>query len=211
MILFRFPTRKKDGSYDIDLADFAKRIMDSLNPSGWCVAYAYASIENKLRPFDLAAALRDVGLHMVDIVVINRPWWSGKKSDAHLALSHEYAIIFSKNSKWYLDRAQIYPVLTGDKYKDVSCPGSSWDLKKYNHNESYSAELSTAIMKMVGLLPGSVVFDPFMGGSSGIYASVACGHSFIGFETDQDQYVKYTKVLKKVKKQIDERDVDHAR
>ncbi len=211
LIMFRFPSRRKDGSYDIDLESFAANVRDSLTPSGWVVMFSYGSIENKLRPFEAAAALQASGLNLVDIVTVNRPWWGGKKSDTHLALSHEYIFIFSKNVKWYLDRSHVYKILTGDKYDGTSCPGNSWDLKNYNHNENYSAELATVLMKMLCLLPGSVVLDPFMGGTSGVEAAVTCGHSFIGFESDADQYIKCSKTLKKVQKQIEERDNEHSR
>lgn len=211
LIMFRFPSRRKDGSYDIDLSSFAANVRDSLNPNGWVVMFSYGSIENKLRPFEAAAAFQAAGLYLVDIVIINRPWWGGKKSDTHLALSHEYVFIFSKNFKWYLDRSHIYEILSGDKYEGTSCPGNSWDLKSYNHNEVYSVDLAMALMKMLCLLPGSVVLDPFMGGASGIEAAVNCGHSFIGFESDTEMYAKCSKVLKKVKKQIEERDNEHSR
>lgn len=211
LIMFRFPSRRKDGSYDINLESFAANVRDSLNPNGWVVMFSYGSIENKLRPFEAAAALQASGLNLVDIITINRPWWGGKKSDTHLALSHEYVFLFSKNVKWYLDRQPIYDILTGDKYEGTSCPGNSWDLKNYNHNENYSLDLAAAIMKMLCLLPGSVVLDPFMGGTSGVEAAVNCGHSFIGFEADSERYAKCSKTLKKVQKQIEERDSEHAR
>lgn len=211
LIIFRFPVRRKDGSYDINLVDFSTRIKDSLNPSGWCVVFAYGSIENKLRPFEFASELKNVGLNLVDVISVNRPWWGGKRSDTHLALSHEYVFLFSKSSKWYLDRTPIYSQLSGDKYDGATCPGNSWDLKGYNPAENYSPELACAIMKMVCLLPGSVVMDPFMGGKSGIEAASTCGHSFIGFESDKGRYDKYSKVLEKVQKRIENRDNDHSK
>lgn len=211
LIIFRFPVRKKDGSYDIDLAGFSSKIRDSLNASGWCVVFAYGSIENKLRPFEFATSLRDSGMNLVDIISINRPWWGGKRSDTHLALSHEYVFLFSKSDKWYLDRTPIYAELAGDKYDGATCPGNSWDLKGYNPAENYSPDLACAIMKMICLLPGSVILDPFMGGKSGIEAASSCGHSFIGFEPDSDRYAKYSKVLDRVKKRIESRDNDHSK
>jgi len=211
LIMFRFPVRKKDGSYEINLQEFSAKINTSLNANGWAVVFAYGSIENKLRPFEFATALSLTGLNLVDIISTSRPWWGGKRSDTHLALSHEYIFLFCKGDKWYLDRNPIYSQVVGDKYEGVSCPGNSWDLKTYNPAVNYSAELAAAIMKMVSLLPGSVVLDPFMGGSSGMEASVQCGHSFIGYETNTDRYNKYSKVLKKAQKTIEDRDDDHTR
>lgn len=211
LVIFRFPVRKKDGTYEIDLVDFSTRIINSLNPNGWCVVFAYGSIENKLRPFEFAAVLKDMGLNLVDIISINRPWWGGKRSDTHLALSYEYIFLFSKSDKWYLDRNPIYPELKGEKYENATCPGNSWDLKGYNPAENYDPSLTCAIMKMICLLPGSVILDPLMGGRAGIEAASACGHSFIGFETDKDRYIKYSKVLDKVKRQIENRDNDHSK
>lgn len=215
LCLFRFPTRRKDGSYDLNLDQFCGKIMNSLNSSGWCVAFAYASIENKLRPFVFAAAMVKAGFNLVDIIVAARPWWGGKRSDTHLALSHEYIFLFSKASSWYLDRSPIYPLLQGEKYEGASCPGNSWDikwdLKNFNPAENYSADLAAAIMKMVCLLPGSVVLDPIMGGSSGLEAALECGHSFIGYEADPARYAKYGKIMKKVQKVVKERDEEHVR
>lgn len=215
LCLFRFPTRRKDGSYELDLPAFCDKIMNSLSPKGWCVAFAYGSIENKLRPFVFAAAMVKAGFNLVDIVIASRPWWGGKRSDTHLALSHEYIFLFAKSNQWHLDRTPVYPLLTGPKYEGASCPGNSWDikwdLKNFNPAENYSADLAAAIMKMVCLLPGSVVLDPIMGGPSGLEAALECGHSFIGYEPDVDRYAKYAKVLKKAQKIVKERDVEHGR
>lgn len=215
LFLFRFPTRRKDGSYDLDLPKFCSKIMDSLNSRGWCVTFAYGSIENKLRPFVFAASMVKAGFNLVDVVVASRPWWGGKRSDTHLALSYEYVFLFSKAPTWYLDRESIYPLLEGAKYEGASCPGNSWDfkwnLKNFNPAENYSADLASAIMKMVCLLPGSVVFDPIMGGSSGLEAAMECGHSFIGYEVDADKYAKCFKTMKKVQKTLKTRDDEHAR
>ena len=211
LVMFRFPVRKKDGTFDVDLKTFSDKVFNSLNSGGWCVVFAYGPIENKLRPFEFAAALRDVGLTLVDIISINRPWWGGKRSDTHLALSYEHVFLFSKSDKWYLDRSPIYSLLSGDKYQGATCPGNSWDLNTYNPAENYSPDLASAIMKMVGLLPGSVVLDPFMGGKAGIEAASACGHSFIGYEVDKGKYDRYSKTLEKVKERIDNRDDDHSK
>lgn len=214
LIMFRFPTRRKDGTYALDVDDLARRCHSSLTSRGWCVAYAYASIENKLRPFVFAASMVKAGFILVDIIVATRPWWGGKRSDTHLAMSHEYIFLFSKADDWYLDRTPVYPLLEGAKYDDASCPGNAWDLKwdlqTFNPAENYSAELAAAIMKMVCLLPGSVVMDPFMGGTSGLEAAVRCGHSFIGYESDEEQYHKCGKTMKKLAKLIKDRDHDHA-
>jgi len=215
LCMFRFPTRRKDGSYDLNLPEFCGKIMNSLNARGWCVAFAYGSIENKLRPFVLAAEMVKAGFQLVDIIIASRPWWGGKRSDTHLALSHEYIFLFSKAATWHLDRTPVYPLLEGAKYEEASCPGNSWDLKwnlkSFNPAENYSADVAAAIMKMVCLLPGSVILDPIMGGSSGLDAALECGHSFIGYEPDEEKYAKYSKIIKKAHKLIKERDGEHGR
>lgn len=207
--MFRFPSRKKDGTNIFDDKDFAKRTYESLNSRGWCIFYAYCSIENKLRPFEFALEMQAAGLIPVDVVIITRPWFGGKKSDTHLSLGYEYAFIFSKHDNWFLDRIPVNAVLSSDKHDLSACPGNSWFLKDYNPAEIYASDLAAAIMKMTGLLPGSVVFDPLMGGSGGLEAAVACGHSFIGFEQDMDKYNKYPKVLKRLEKGIKIRDKEH--
>jgi hypothetical protein len=160
-------------------------------------------------------SLRDAGLNLVDIVVTTRPWWGGKRSDTHLAMSHEYIFFFTKSNRWFLDRTPIYPLLEGAKYEGATCPGNAWVIKEswplasYNPAEVYPTELAAAIMKMICLLPGSVVFDPIMGGPNGLISAVSCGHSFIGFESDPRQYEKYGKVIKKIQRVIKDRDNEH--
>ena len=213
--IFRFPTRRKDGTYQIDLEDFCSKTFNSLNSRGWCVAFAYASIENKLRPFVFAASMVKAGFNLVEIISVSRPWWGGKRSDTHLALSHEYLFLFSKATTWYMDRSPIYPLLYGTKYEGTSCPGNSWEvkwnLKNFNPAENYSADLASAIMKMICLLPGSVIMDPIMGGSSGLEAAIECGHSFIGYEMDLLKYNKYSKIMKKAQQFVKDRDIEHER
>jgi DNA modification methylase len=48
---------------------------------------------------------------------------------------------------------------------------------------------------MTNCLPGSLVFDPYCGGSSSLRASLKLGHSFFGFEQDKKQLKKYEKIV----------------
>jgi tRNA G10 N-methylase Trm11 len=48
---------------------------------------------------------------------------------------------------------------------------------------------------MTNCLPGSVIFDPYCGGTGSLKASLKLGHSFFGFETDKKQLKKYEKVV----------------
>lgn len=207
-VMFRLPARKKDSPQEINDDVLAQRIHDSLNKSGWCVMFAYGSIENKLRPFDFALKMRAKGLVCVDVITLTKPWWGGKRSDTHLACSHEYVFLFTKADRWYLDRACVFPILAGDK-DEASCPGNSWRLANYNPAEVYPRDVAATVLKMLSLLPGSVVLDPLMGGSAGLESAVACGYSFIGYEADEKVFKKYEKVVNKLKGSIKERDEEH--
>jgi hypothetical protein len=207
-VMFRFPARKKDGADDISDTLLAAHIATSLNANGWCVFFAYGSIENKLRPFQFAEVLRMAGLTLVDVCAISKPWWGGKKADTHLTGSYEYVFLFTNAKRWYLDRSYVHDFVVGEKYDGVSCPGNSWELKHYNPAELYPQDVAAAILKMVCLLPGSVVLDPLMGGSSGVEAAIACGHSFIGYEPNIQKYNSYARVLKRLSKVIADRDRD---
>ena len=210
-IMFRFPARAKDGANEISDTNLAAHIVTSLNTNGWCIVFAYSSIENKLRPFEFAEVLKMAGLTLVDIAVFYKPWWGGRKSDSHLAGSHEYVFLFTNAKTWYLDRAYLHDVIQGEKYTGVSCPGNSWELKKFNPAELYPLDLASAILKMISLLPGSVILDPLMGGATGLEAAVYSGYSFIGYEADAKKYKSYEKVMKKLSQHIKERDTDHLR
>lgn len=207
-IIFRLPARKKDSCQDIDDDVLAGQISASLHKNGWCVVFAYGSIENKLRPFDFALKMKAKGLQCVDVISITKPWWGGKRSDTHLACSHEYVFLFTKADRWYLDRACIAPILKGET-EEGACPGNSWHLANYNPAEVYPREVASVVLRMLSLLPGSVVMDPLMGGSAGLEAAVSCGYSFIGYEADPKVYKKYEKVIGKLKGSILERDEEH--
>jgi hypothetical protein len=210
VIMFRFPARAKDGATIISDTRLAARIVTALNTNGWCIFFAYGSIENKLRPFQFADVLKLTGLTLVDVAVFSKPWWGGKKSDTHLTGSYEYVFMFTSAKRWYLDRSYLHDVIKGEKYEGVSCPGNSWDLARYNPAELYPQDVASSILKMICLLPGSVILDPLMGGSAGLEASVTCGYSFIGYEADLKKYNSYSKVLKKLYKLIADRDREHA-
>jgi DNA modification methylase len=54
-------------------------------------------------------------------------------------------------------------------------------------------------MRMTDSLPGSIVFDPFMGNQATLQAAIKLGHSFHGFEVDNKRIKKYEALLKKYK------------
>ena len=55
---------------------------------------------------------------------------------------------------------------------------------------------------MTNCLPGSIVFDPYCGGTGALRASLKLGHSFFGFETDKKQLKKYQKIIEDFNKGV---------
>jgi tRNA G10 N-methylase Trm11 len=49
---------------------------------------------------------------------------------------------------------------------------------------------------MTDVLPGSVIFDPYMGTSAALQSCLKLGHSFYGFEADSRKLNKYKKIVK---------------
>ena len=56
-------------------------------------------------------------------------------------------------------------------------------------------DLAELLIRMTDTLPGSVIFDPYMGTSATLQSCLKYGHSFYGFETDQRKLNKYKKLI----------------
>jgi DNA modification methylase len=98
---------------------------------------------------------------------------------------------------WKLDRLPIREYLRTPE--EVSCPGNIWKIKTGSLDDSYPVDLAELLIRMTDCLPGSIVFDAFMGSSAALRASLKLGHSFYGFEKDTRRLVKYKKIIKEFK------------
>ena len=67
--------------------------------------------------------------------------------------------------------------------------------------ESYPVDLAELLIRMTDALPGSVIFDPYCGGSASLQAAMKYGHSFFGFEKDQRKITKYKKIIDNFKEE----------
>lgn len=195
----RIPIRKRDGYDKVMVDKLAKKIKESMASNGLVFLICYAPTEDKARPFEIARAMQDVGFNHVDNIVVQRSWLPGKRSESNLANSHDYVLFFCNGSVWGLDRLPLKEYLQVGE--DVSCPGNTWKVETGSLDEAYSPDLAKLLIQMADALPGSMVFDPFMGTQSGLQAAIDAGHSFSGFEKDHKRVTRYKKYLNEMQKE----------
>jgi hypothetical protein len=193
----RIPIRKRDGYDDKMMQDLALKLKTNMVKNGIVFLICYAPVEAKARPFQVAKYMVDAGFNHVDNIIIQKTWYPGKRSEINLVNSHEYVLYFCNGSVWNLDRLPIRQYLNTDT--EISCPGNTWKVETGSLDESISPDLVELLLRMTDSLPGSIVFDPFLGNSSTLLASIKLGHSFHGFETNPKRIQRYEKLIKDIK------------
>ena len=143
--------------------------------------------------------MADAGFNHVDNIIVERSWLPGKRSESNLVNSHDYVFFFCNGKVWTVDRLPIQEYLGTED--TASCPGNTWKVETGSLDESYPIDLAKLLVSMADQLPGSTVFDPFMGAQSGLMAAIETGHSFIGFEKDGRRIKRYDKYLEKMHKE----------
>jgi hypothetical protein len=203
IVVTRVPIRKRDGYNETMVRNFAHKLKTSMVKNGIVFLICYAPVEAKSRPFEIARAMTDAGFHHIDNIIIEKSWFPGKRSEINLVNSHEYVLYFCNGKVWSLDRIPIRNYLMIDE--NVSCPGNTWKVETGSLDESIPIDLAELLVRMTDALPGSIIFDPFMGNQSTMLASLKLGHSFYGFETDHKRITKYKKAIDKYKNQLNEK------
>lgn len=196
--VFRVPIRKRDG-YSLEMmSSLAVKLKSHMAPNGIAFLICYAPQEAKARPFEIADTMVKNGFTHVDNIVIEKSWLPGKRSEVNLVNSHEYVLYFCNGTVWKLDR---YPIRRYLKTaEEVSCPGNSWRIEVGSLDDAYPNDLADLLIGMTDCLPGSLVFDPFMGTAASLRTCLKLGHSFHGFETDSKRIKKYEKIISDFKK-----------
>ena len=190
----RVPIRKRDG-FDIEVfKTFAAKLKQHMIPNGIVFLICYAPIEAKSRPFEIAKAMTDAGFFHIDNIVIEKTWFPGKRSEVNLVNSHEYVLHFCNGNVWKLDRLPIRRYLQTDD--DVSCPGNTWQIETGSLDEAYPVDLAELLIRMTDCLPGSIILDPFGGGTGLLKAALNLGHTFYGFNMDDKMMKKCDQALK---------------
>ena len=201
----RIPIRKRDGYSKEMMTDFAKKLKGSMVKNGIVFLVCYAPVECKHRPFEVASIMSDAGFNHIDNIVVQKTWYPGKRSEINLVNSHDYVLYFCNGKVWNLDRLPIKQYLNSDD--ELSCPGNTWTVTTGSLDEKISIDLASLLLKMTDALPGSIVFDPFMGNQSTLEVSLKLGHSFFGFEKPLYKkkigYYPNERQLKRYKKLID--------
>ena len=195
LCITRVPIRKRDGYDDNIMQELAIRLKNNMVKNGIVFLICYAPVEAKARPFQVANFMIKAGFNHIDNIVVQKTWYPGKRSEINLVNSHEYVLYFCNGDVWNLDRLPIRQYLGTSE--DISCPGNTWKVETGSLDESIPPDLAELLLRMTDSLPGSIVFDPFMGNSSTLKASMKLGHSFHGFETDPKKMQSYEKMVKK--------------
>lgn len=189
----RIPIRKRDGYSTQFMKKLADKLKASTVKNGIVFLICYAPNECKFRPFEVASVMSDAGFEHIDNVILNKSWLPGKRSESNLVNSHEYVLYFCNGKVWKLDRLPIREYLKLDD--EQSCPGNSWTIETGSLEDSYPLDLAELLIRMTDVLPGSVIFDPYMGTPAAMQACLKLGHSFYGFETDSRKINKYKKII----------------
>lgn len=189
----RVPIRKRDGYSSDKIKKLAEKLKNNTVKNGIVFLLCYAPNECKARPFEIAKIMTDAGFNHIDNIIINKSWLPGKRSESNLVNSHEYALYFCNGKVWKLDRLPIKNYLNLDD--EISCPGNSWTVETGSLEEAYPLDLAELLIRMTDALPGSVIFDPYMGTSAALQACLKYGHSFYGFESDQRKLNRYKKII----------------
>lgn len=190
----RVPIRKRDGYDPANFAKFAEKLKNHMVPNGIVFLICYAPTEAKSRPFEVAKIMSEAGFNHIDNIIIKKSWFPGKRSEVNLVNSHEYVLYFCNGNVWKLDRLPIRKYLNTES--EVSCPGNTWEIQTGSLDEAYPVDLAELLIRMTDCLPGSVIFDPFGGGTGSLRAALKLGHSYFGFEKDLKQLKKCEKVFK---------------
>lgn len=198
MCITRFPIRKRDG-YTLDgLKDFATRLKASMVVNGFVFIICYAPSECKSRPFEVAQEMVKAGFNHVDNIIIEKTWLPGKRAENMLVNSHDYVLFFVNGDVWKIDRTPIKQYIMSEE--SAPCCGNTFLVETGSLDDSYSDDLAELLLRFADLLPGSSVFDPFMGTSAIIKACLKLGHSFTGFEQDARKLKQYEKIIEEYKK-----------
>ncbi len=193
LCITRVPIRKRDGYDLVAIRTFADKLKSHMVPNGVAFLICYAPVESKSRPFEVADAMVKAGFTHIDNIIIEKTWFPGKRSETNLVNSHEYVLHFCNGNVWKLDRTPIRNYLGNQD--ESSCPGNTWKIRTGSLDESYPLDLAELLIRMTDTLPGSIVFDPFGGSTSGLKASLKLGHSYFGFELDEKRIKKCEKAV----------------
>lgn len=191
----RIPVRKRDGYSYEKMEEFAKKLKDHMVPNGIIFFICYAPVEDKARPFEVSRIMTSTGFKHIDNIIVQRSWFPGKRSETSLVNSHEYVLHFCNGDVWKLDRLPVRHYLKTPE--DISCPGNTWKVETGSLDDSYPVDLAELLIRMTDCLPGSVIFDAYMGSQAALLAALKLGHSFFGYETDPRKFKKYKKMIEK--------------
>jgi len=193
LTICRVPIRKRDGYSLESVKALAKKLKTHVVNNGIVFLICYSPTEDKSRPFEIGKAMANEGFTYIDNIIVEKSWFPGKRSENNLVNSHEFVLHFCNGKVWKLDRLPIREYLMTNN--TLSCPGNTWKVETGSLDDSYPIELAELLIRMTDCLPGSAIFDPYMGSSAALRAALKLGHSFHGFEQDIRKIKKYKKII----------------
>jgi hypothetical protein len=191
--IMRVPIRKRDGFTPELINNLAVKLKAHMAVNGIAFLICYAPQESKARPFEVASAMTTAGFTHIDNIIIEKSWLPGKRSEVNLVNSHEYVLYFCNGNVWKLDRFPIRKYLRTPE--EVSCVGNLWKVEVGSLDDAYPIDLAELLIRMTDCLPGSLIFDPFMGTAAALKTCLKFGHTFHGFEVDPKRIKRYEKVI----------------
>jgi len=196
--LTRVPIRVKDGYSKEMMESFATQLKSKMIKNGIVFLICYGPIEDKTRPYEIAVEMVKAGFKHIDTIICEKTWLPGKRTDSNLVNAFDYVFYFCNGNTWSLDRQPLRDYLKTDI--DISCPGNVWKIKTGSLDDSYSIDLAYLLIKMTALLPGSLVFEPFMSSRYSLMMALEMGYSFIGYEAKKKKIEEYKKIIKEYEK-----------
>ena len=166
-------------------------------PNGILFVICYAPSESKSRPFEVASEIAKAGFNHVDNIVVEKTWQPGLKSKSTLVNTHDYVFFFVNGDTWTIDRTPIKQYLF--QQPDQPCCSNTWLVESGSLDESYSDDLAELLIRFADLLPGSSIFDPYMGNAGIVKSCLKLGHSLTGFEPDLKKITQYQKIIEEFK------------
>ncbi len=129
-------------------------------------------------PWRLALEMQKAGWYLRADLIWHKPNAMPESVKDRPTIAHEYVFLFSKEKRYYYDRAAYL----GDGDRNLR---SVWSINTKPFAEAHSATFPTRLVEPCVALaskPGSVVLDPFVGsGTTGIVATTGC-RNFVGIE-----------------------------
>ena len=202
LIITSPPYKEQDGFTWNLIEDVANECFRVLKNNSLCFINFGHLAGYKSRPFLVALEFEKAGFCWVDTVVWAKNHYTPLQGNKRLNNLTEFIFMFSKGSKYELDRLSIGIPYTDKsnigRYndRDLRCGGNFWQIPYETiqnktqklHKDRFPIGLPEKCIKLSNIFELSWVFDPFAGSMTTGVACMKLGMNFIGFEIDNNIY-----------------------